>query len=171
MASRVSVAALAFLAAVGCREAFFDIVTSERVVRVPESGAATFTVETGRIALPATLGEDKTVDRATLDLEATNFNADNPVTVDLAIADARALNAFRDVASFELAPGETRRVVTTQTAPNDPVVRATQSSAINVRFDSRSPRSGIGAIEFRFVVRVEAHKETPGMGPGSLLLY
>ena len=175
-ASRFSAAALAAaLVATGisaCRETFFDILTSERTVIVPESpNRTTFRVDTGRIELPASLGADKTVDSATLLLIATNRNALNPVTVDLTIADSREANVFRPLVTFTLAAGETREIEVVQTEPDDALVRATQSEAINIRFDSVSPARGIGEIEFRFTVRVLAHKETPGMGPGTLLFY
>lgn len=159
------------MAIAACRLTTFDIVSSERVVRVPQSNGTRFTIDTGAITLPASLGKDKTVDSATLDLTAINFNIANPVMVDIAVADAEEVNVFRPIASFELAPGETREIRVVQTGPNDGLVRATQSESINIRFDSRSPEPGIGEIEFRFKVRVLAHKETEGMGAGTLLFY
>ena len=168
----VLAAALVATGLAACRETFFDIVTSERIVTVPSSpNRTTFRIDTGRIELPASLGEDKTVDRATLLLIATNRNVTNPVTVDLSIADSRETNVFRPLSTFTLEPNETREIEIVHTQPEDALVRATQSKSINIRFDSTSPARGVGEIEFRFTVRVLAHKETPGMGPGTLLFY
>jgi hypothetical protein len=64
-----------------------------------------------------------------------------------------------------------RRLRVVQTGAADGLVRATQSEAINVRFDARSPAPVIGEIEFRFTIRVVAHKQTPGTGAGTLLFY
>jgi hypothetical protein len=158
------------LAAPACRRTVFDIVTSERVVRAPRSVRTTFTLDT-RIELPSTLGVDKTVDSSTLDLTTTNFNTTNPVTVALSIADADNPGLFRPVVTYELASGETRQIRVVQTQPDDALVRATQTDALIIRFDSTSPAPGIGEIEFRFTVRVLAHKETPGTGAGTLLFY
>lgn len=165
----VLVAALGLLP--GCRQTLFDIVTSERVVRIPPIGGRAFTIDTGPIELPASLGVDKTIDSATLNLTASNDHADNPVTVAIAVADSRRPNAFGPLATFELAAGETRALTIVQREPNDPLVRAVQSRAINIRFDATSPEEGIGEIAFRFTVRVRAHKETPGTGPGTLFFY
>ncbi len=155
----------------GCRLTMFDVVTSERLVRVPEVSGREFTVETGAIDLPASLGADKIVDSATLNLTAANLNAVNPVTVSIAVADSRQPNAFGPVTTFSLAAGEMRDLAIVQREAADALVRAVQSEAINVRFESHSPEDGIGEIEFRFTVRVRAHKDTPGTGPGTLLFY
>lgn len=154
-----------------CRETVFDILTNERIVRVPSSTQREFTIDTGAIDLPASLGADKIVDSATLNLTATNFNAVNPVTVIIAVASGDRPNQFGPVTTFDLAVGETRLLQVVQTNPGDALVRATQSEAINVRFESVSPEKGIGEIEFQFTVRVLAHKNTPGTGPGTLLFY
>jgi hypothetical protein len=164
-------AALIVLAVPACRRTLFDIVTHERTVSVPSSSRTTFTIDTGRIELPASLGVDKTVDSSTLDLTAHNFNAANPVTVDLSIADAESPGLFRPVVTFDLDPGETRQIQVVHTQPDEALVRATQTTSINIRFISTSPTPGIGEIEFRFTVRVLAHKETPGTGAGTLLFY
>ncbi len=158
------------LAVLGCRKVVFDIVTTERTVRTPQSGKEEFVLDT-RIELPTTLGVDKTVDSATLDLSATNFNLDNPVTVDLTIADNEAPGFFRPIILFELQPGETRQFHIVQTAPDDGLVRASQTKSLTLRFDSVSPQPGIGELEFTFSVRILAHKETPGTGAGTLLFY
>ncbi len=165
----VVLVALTGLAA--CRETLFDIVTNERTVGVPATSGAEFTIETGPIDLPASLGEDKTVDSATLDLVATNHNVANPVTVAISVADARSPNAFGPVGTFDLAAGETRQMEIVQRGAGDALVRASQSQSINVRFESASPAPGLGALEFRFKVRVLAHKDTPGTGAGTLLFY
>ena len=155
----------------GCRETLYDIVTSERIVRVPNVSGREFVLETGPIELPATLGEDKVVDSATLNLTTINGNARNGVTVAISVADSRRPNAFGPVAAFDLAAAETREIRIIQTEPGDALVRASQSEAINIRFESRSANDGIGEIEFRFTVRVLAHKDTPGWGPGIFLFY
>lgn len=149
----------------------YDIRSDERLVQIPRTFFTRFVVETGAITLPASLGKDKTVDSATLDLEATNFNPQHPVSVDITVADAEAPNLFRPVASFDLDAGETRVLQIVQTGPGDGLVRASQSESINIRFDARSPAPEIGEIEFRFTIRVLAHKETPGTGAGTLLFY
>jgi hypothetical protein len=164
-------AALVALAIPACRKTIFDIVTHERIVSVPRSSRSTFTIDTGRIQLPASLGTDKTVDSSTLDLTAQNFNEANAVTVDLSIADAEQPGLFRPVVTFDLAPGETREIRVVHTQPEEALVRATQTESINIRFVSTSAAPGIGEIEFRFTVRVLAHKATPGTGAGSLLFY
>jgi hypothetical protein len=163
--------ALIVLAVPACRRTVFDIVTHERIVSVPRSSRTQFTIDTGRIDLPASLGVDKTVDSSTLDLTAQNFNIENPVTVDLSIADAEEPGLFRPVVTFDLGPGETRQIQVVHTQPEEALVRATQTTFINIRFISTSPTPGIGEIEFRFSVRVLAHKETPGTGAGTLLFY
>lgn len=162
---------LVALATGACRLTMYDITTSERTARVPQTTQNSFTIDTGVIRLPAKLGKDKTVDSATLDMIATNFHPANPVTVDIAVADAEAINVFRPVASFDIAAGQTRELRIVQTGPGDGLVRATQTESINIRFESLSPAPGLGEIEFRFRVRVVAHKRTSGMGPGSLLFY
>jgi hypothetical protein len=148
----------------------FDIVTHEVLATVPPSSRSTVTINS-RVELSATLGEDKTVDSATLELNARNFNVDNPVTVDISIADEDQPGLFRPVVTFDLAPSETRDIEVVQTEPDDALVRASQSSFVNLRFISTSPAPGIGQLEFRFRVRVIAHKSTPGSGPGTLLFY
>ena len=153
-----------------CRRVVYDIVTSERLVRVPRSAQSEFDIDT-RVELPATLGEDKTVDSTTLDLEARNLNLENPVTVDLSIADANEPGLFRPIITFDLAAGETRTFHVVHTDPEDALVRATQTEELIIRFQSVSPAPGIGEIEFRFTFHVLAHKETPGTGPGTLLFY
>lgn len=163
--------ALAALAFAGCREVVYDILTSERVVVVPRLNQVEFTIDTGLIELPSKLGTDKTIDRVTLNLEATNFNAENPVSVEISSADSRQPNAFRRVAAFSLGPGESGKFTVVQRDPNDPLVTATTSDAVNIRFDSTSPRPGLGEIEFRFTIHVLAHKRTPGTGAGTLLFY
>lgn len=155
----------------GCRFTTFDILTSERLVRVPQSSQMRFTIDTGVIELPGSLGRDKTVDSATLNLVASNLHPQNPVSVAITVADVTEPNVFRPVATFDLEPRETRELRVVQTRPDDGLVRATQSEGINIRFDSRSPAAGIGEIEFRFTVRVVAHKRTPGTGAGTLLFY
>lgn len=154
-----------------CLQTVYDIITEERLVRVPQSSGTEFEVETGRIELPTKLGTDKTVDSVTLDLEGTNLNQDNPVTVDISAASSLEPNAFRPVATFEIGAGQIRRIQAVQTEPDDALVLATQSDFVNIRFESRSPRPGIGEIEFRFTIRVLAHKDTPGTGAGTLLFY
>ena len=166
----VLVTALVGMAVPACRRTLFDIVTSERVVRGPRSNKTQFTIDS-RVELSTTLGTDKTVDSSTLDLTATNFNTVNPVTVDLSIAEGSTPGLFRPVIRFDLAAGETRDLRVVQTGPEDALVRAVQSRALIVRFDSKSPVAGIGELEFRFKVRVLAHKETPGTGAGTLLFY
>ncbi|HUP01052.1 MAG TPA: hypothetical protein VM737_05970 [Gemmatimonadota bacterium] len=111
------------------------------------------------------------MDSATLDLRAVNENAENAATIAISVADSRRPNAFGPVATFDLAAGEAREIRIVQRDPGDALVRAVQSEAINVRFESRSTRPGIGEIEFRFTVRVRAHKETDGTGPGIFLFY
>lgn len=166
-----AVASIAVLAGLGCREVVYDIMSNERIVTVPASNRTEFTIDTGAIELPSKLGTDKTIESSTLDLIATNFNAINPVTVVLSSADSRAPNAFREVATFSLEPLETKNIVVVQTDPDDPLVTATQSDAVNIRFDSTSAAPGIGQIEFRFTIRVLAHKRTPGTGAGTFLFY
>jgi hypothetical protein len=153
-----------------CRRTLFDITTNERVVRVPRSAKSEFVLDT-RIELPSTLGVDKTVDSTTLNLTSTNLNTTNPVHVDLSIADAETPGLFRPVTSYDLDAGETREIRVVQTEPDDALVRATQTLAVIVRFDSTSPAPGIGELEFRFTLRVLAHKDTPGTGAGTLLFY
>lgn len=156
----------------GCREVVYDILTDERLVRVPESSRDEFTIDTGRIELPSRLGTDKTIDSATLELTATNFNLENAVTVDISAASSLNPNVFGPIASgIELQPGETRMITVVQTGPEDALVTASQSESVNIRFESNSPAPGIGEIEFRFTIRVLAHKETPGTGAGTLLFY
>jgi hypothetical protein len=161
---------LAPLAVLACRRVVYDIMTSERLVRVPHSSKSTFEIDT-HIEIPETLGEDKTVDSATLDLVASNMNTENPVSVDITIADEDEPGNFRPIIAFELAAGETRTFQVVQTEPEDALVHATQTKELILRFESVSPSPGIGEIEFRFTVRVLAHKETPGTGPGTLLFY
>ena len=158
-------------AAAACLQTVYDITTDERLVRVPGSDRTEFRVETGRIELPTKLGTDKTVESVTLNLEAVNLNQDNPVTVDISAASSLEPNAFGPVATFQLGAGETRLIEAVQTGPDDALVLATQSDFVNIRFESRSPRPGIGEIEFRFTIRVLAHKRTPGTGAGTLLFY
>ena len=141
------------------------------MVLIPRSSLNRFTVDTGSITLPASIGKDKTVDSATLDLLATNFNPRQPVDVAMSIADAEERNVFRPIASFLLDKGEARQLRIVQTGPDDSLVRATQSESINIRFEARSPAAEIGEIEFRFTIRVIAHKKTPGTGAGTLLFY
>ena len=120
----------------------------------------------------ATVGTDKTVDSATLLLTATNLNPDNPVVVAISAASSLNPNVFGEITSgLRLDPGETRTVRVSQTDSDDPLVTATQSESVNIRFDSRSPKPGIGELEFRFTIHVLAHKETPGTGAGTLLFY
>lgn len=163
--------AVAAISLPGCRRTIYDIVTSERIVRVPRSSGTEFTVETGRIALPAQLGTDKVVDSATLEMTATNRNRENRVVVDLSAAVAERPGTFGPIARFEIPPGGSREIEVVQSDPGDVLVRATQTDAINIRFDSTSPRPGIGELEFRFTIRVLAHKATPGTGAGTLLFY
>jgi hypothetical protein len=156
----------------GCREVVYDILTDERTVRVPESSKSDITMDTGRIELPSRLGSDKTVDSATLKLTATNFNADNSVVVDISAASSQNPNVFGVITSgLHLDPGETRSIEVVQTRKHDPLVLASQSESVNIRFESTSPEPGIGEIEFRFTIRVVAHKETPGTGAGTLIFY
>jgi len=158
--------------AAGCREVVYDILTDERTVRVPESGKSDITMDTGRIELPSRLGTDKTVDSATLELTATNFNPDNRVDVDISVASSRNPNVFGEITSgLRLDPGETRSIEVVQTGEQDPLVLASQSESVNIRFESSSPEPGIGEIEFRFTIHVVAHKETPGTGAGTLIFY
>jgi hypothetical protein len=140
-------------------------------VRIPRSIFNRFTVETGIITLPASLGRDKIVDSAILELEAANFNERHPVSVEISVADAQEPGRFRSIASFDLAIRETRALRVVQTGAADGLVRATQSESINIRFDARSPGAEIGEIEFRFTIHVLAHKRTPGTGAGTLLFY
>lgn len=163
---------LALALAPACREVVYDILTDERIVRVPVTSRDEFTIDTGRIELPSRLGTDKTIDSATLNLVATNFNLDNPVVVDIFVASSLNPNVFGPIATgIELAPGETRSITVVQTGPEDALVTASQSESVNIRFDSTSPEPGIGEIEFRFTIRVLAHKETPGTGAGTLIFY
>ena len=158
--------------ATGCREVVYDILTDERSLRVPESSKSDITMDTGRIELPSRLGSDKTVDSATLQLTATNFNPRNRVVVDISVASSQNPNVFGDITSgLRLDPGETRSIEVVQTGKQDPLVLATQSESVNIRFESTSPEPGIGEIEFRFTIRVVAHKETPGTGAGTLIFY
>jgi hypothetical protein len=166
-----AVAMAVVLAGAGCREVVYDIMTNERIVTVPASNRTEFTIDTGLIELPSKLGTDKTIDSSTLDLTATNSNALNPVDVVLSSADSRSPNAFREVATFSLEPLETKNIIVVQTEPDDPLVTATQSDAVNIRFDSTSPSPGLGVIEFRFTIHVLAHKRTPGTGAGTFLFY
>ena len=141
-------------------------------MRVPASGKSDITMDTGRIDLPSRLGTDKTVDSATLQLTATNFNADNSVVVDISVASSRNPNVFGEITSgLGLGPGETRSIEVVQTGQQDPLVLASQSESVNIRFESTSPEPGIGEIEFRFTIHVVAHKETPGTGAGTLIFY
>lgn len=159
-------------AVAGCRKTIFDVITNERVVLVPASPRQTrVTVDTGRIDLPARLGTDKTVESSTLSLTATNLNQENPVTVSMSAANSFDPTDFGPVATFSLDAEETREIEVVQTDPDDALVRATQSTFINIRVDSVSPEPGIGELEFRFTVRVLAHKDTPGTGAGSLLFF
>jgi hypothetical protein len=162
--------ALAVMAIPACRRTLFDIVTNERVVRGPRSNKTQFTIDS-RVELSTTLGTDKTVDSSTLNLTATNLHPDNPVTVDLSIAEGTQPGLFRPLIRFDLDPGETRDLQVVQTEPDDALVRAAQAKVLIIRFDSTSPVAGIGELEFRFKVRVLAHKETPGTGAGTLLFY
>jgi hypothetical protein len=163
---------LAVATGVGCREVVYDILTDERTVRVPASSKSEITMDTGRIELPSRLGTDKTVDSATLHLTATNFHPDNPVVVDISAASSIHPNVFGEITSgLQLAPGQTRTVEIVQSGAQDPLVTATQSESINIRFESSSPQPGIGEIEFRFTIHVLAHKETPGTGAGTLIFY
>lgn len=164
-------ALVAALALLGCREVVYDIITNERIVRVPQTNRTDFTIDTGLIELPSKLGTDKTIDSSTLDLTATNFNATNPVTVTLSSADSRSPNAFREVATFSLEPLEEKNIVVVQTDPDDPLVTATQSDAVNIRFESSTTTPGLGEIEFRFTIHVLAHKKTPGTGAGTFIFY
>jgi hypothetical protein len=169
---RVLVLGLVVVLAPGCREVIYDILTDERLVRVPASRRDEITMDTGRITLPSRLGTDKTIDSATLLLTATNLHPDNPVVVAISAASSLNPNVFGEITSgLRLDPGETRTVRVSQTDPDDPLVTATQSEAVNIRFDSRSPEPGIGELEFRFTIHVLAHKETPGTGAGTLLFY
>lgn len=164
-------AAAALLATVGCLETVYDIETDERLVSVPASQETTFTVDTGRIDLPTKIGTDKTIDSVTLDLQTVNANAENPVTVSISAASSLQPNAFRPIATFDVGSGTTRQIRVVQTAPTDALVLAVQSDFVNIRFDSVSPREGIGEIEFRFTIHLLAHKRTPGTGAGTLLFY
>lgn len=157
---------------VACREVVYDILTNERLVRVPRSSRDEITIDTGRIELPSKLGTDKTIDSATLNLTGTNLNLENAVDVDISAASSNNPNVFGEIATgFHLEPGETRSITVVQTEPDDPLVSASQSDAVNIRFDSTSPAPGIGEIEFRFTIRVLAHKDTPGTGAGTLIFY
>ncbi|HUF90497.1 MAG TPA: hypothetical protein VMR66_11035 [Gemmatimonadota bacterium] len=156
----------------GCREVVYDILTNERIVRVPVTSRNQFTIDTGNIVLPSRLGTDKTIESATLNLTATNFNLENPVVVDISAASSLNPSVFGPIASgVSLDPGETRSITVVQTGPDDALVTASQSESVNIRFDSTSPEPGIGEIEFRFTIRVLAHKETPGTGAGTLIFY
>ena len=156
----------------GCREVIYDILTDERLVRVPFSSRDAITMDTGKIELPSRLGTDKTVDSATLLLTATNMHPDNPVVVDISAASSLNPNVFGEITSgLRLDPGEARTIRVVQTDPDDPLVTASQSESVNIRFDSRSPEPGIGELEFRFTIHVLAHKDTPGTGAGTLLFY
>ena len=166
----VLLTALVAMAVPACRKTLFDIVTSERVVRGPRSNKTQFTIDS-RVELSTTLGADKIVDSSTLDLTATNLNTENPVTVDLTIAEGSQPGLFRPLIKFDLEPGETRDLQVVQTEPEDALVRAAQAKTLIIRFDSTSPVPGIGELEFRFKVRVLAHKATPGTGAGTLLFY
>lgn len=157
---------------VGCREVVYDILTNERLVRVPRSSRNEITIETGRIELPSKLGTDKTIDSATLNLTGTNLNLENSVDVDISASSSNNPNVFGEIASgFHLEPGETRSITVVQTEPDDPLVTASQSDAVNIRFVSTSPVPGVGELEFRFTIRVLAHKDTPGTGAGTLIFY
>ena len=163
---------LAALPMAGCQEVIYDILTDERVVRVPASSRDAITMDTGRIQLPSRLGTDKTVDRATLILTATNLHPENRVVVDISAASSLNPNVFGEITSgLRLDAGQTRTVRVEQTLPDDPLVSATQSESVNIRFDSTSPEPGIGELEFRFTIHVLAHKDTPGTGAGTLLFY
>jgi hypothetical protein len=163
---------MAAVLASGCQEVIYDILTDERVVRVPASSRDAITMDTGRIELPSRLGTDKTVDSATLLLTATNMHPENPVVVEISAASSLNPNVFGEITSgLRLDPGETRTIRVSQTDPDDPLVTATQSESVNIRFDSHSPEPGIGELEFRFTIHVLAHKETPGTGAGTLLFY
>lgn len=159
------------LVAGACMEVVYDIVTEERLVRVPASDRTRLTVDTGRIELPTRIGTDKTIDSVTLDLTAENLNTVNPVTVDISAASSQEPNAFRPVATFEVGADATREIRVVQTDPAAALVLAVQSDFVNIRFDSVSPAPGIGEIEFRFTIRLLAHKRTPGTGAGTLLFY
>lgn len=171
--ARWVVAALLAAALVpGCREVVYDILTDERIVRVPVTSRDQFTIDTGRIDLPSRLGTDKTIDSATLNLTAANFNLENPVVVDISAASSLNPNVFGPIASgVSLDPGETRSITVVQTGADDALVTASQSESVNIRFESTSPEPGIGEVEFRFTIRVLAHKETPGTGAGTLIFY
>jgi len=81
-------------------------------------------------------------------------------------------NVFGEITSgLRLDPGETRSIEVVQTGEQDPLVLASQSESVNIRFESSSPEPGIGEIEFRFTIHVVAHKETPGTGAGTLIFY
>lgn len=171
-ALRALAVCLAALPVAGCREVIYDILTDERVVRVPASSRDAITMDTGRIELPARLGTDKTVDSATLVLTATNLNTENWVVVDISAASSLNPNVFGEITSgLRLDAGQTRTIRVEQTRPDDPLVAATQSESVNIRFDSNSPEPGIGELEFRFTIHVLAHKDTPGTGAGTLLFY
>jgi hypothetical protein len=155
-----------------CREVVYDILTNERLVRVPRSSRNEITIETGRIELPSKLGTDKTIDSSTLNLTGTNLNLENAVDVDISAASSNNPNVFGEIATgFHLEPGETRSITVVQTEPDDPLVTASQSDAVNIRFDSTSQVPGVGELEFRFTIRVLAHKDTPGTGAGTLIFY
>lgn len=166
-----AVGLLATLAVSGCLKTIYDITTDERIVRVPVSSKETFTIDTGRIELPTKLGTDKVIESVTLDLEGINLNQENPVTVDISAASSLEPNTFRPIATFDIGVDASRTIQVVQTDPGDALVLATQSDFVNIRFESRSPRPGIGEIEFRFTIRVLAHKNTPGTGAGTLLFY
>jgi len=171
-ARRLAAALLVVGLVPACREVVYDILTDERIVRVPMSSRDQITIDTGRIELPSRLGTDKTIDSATLNLIATNSNLENPVLVDISAASSLNPNVFAPIATgIALEPGETRSITVVQTGPEDALVTASQSESVNIRFDSTSPEPGIGELEFRFTIRVLAHKETPGTGAGTLIFY
>lgn len=155
-----------------CLETVYDIQTDEFLVRVPASRKDSVTIDSGRIELPTKLGTDKTVDSSTLQLIAANLNPENSVVVDISGASSLNPNVFDPIATgIQLEPGEARAIKVVQTEPDDVLVTATQSDWVNIRFHSSSPQPGIGEIEFLFTIRVLAHKETPGTGPGTLIFY
>lgn len=169
--ARTAALLASLLAASACMEVVYDITTDERLVTVPATNRLESSVETGRIDLPTKIGTDKTIDSVTLDLSTTNFNAENPVTVTISAASSLAPNAFRPIATIEVGADTGRDVRVVQTDPDDALVLAVQSDFVNIRFDAVSPAPGIGEIEFRFTIRLLAHKRTPGTGAGTLLFY
>lgn len=163
---------MALIAAMpACRRVVYDIVTNERLTVVPFSDETVVSIDTGAIDLPSKFGPDKTIDFVTMDLEAINFHQENPVTIEISTANKDQPNAFRHVTTFSVEAGGTRQIRVTQTEPDDALVTATQSDAVNVRFVATSPRVGVGRIELRYTFRVLAHKSTPGTGAGSFLFY